>query len=201
MAEPWDKCPHVSRARQAGPSRPGPTKPASDWATNPWHQDGNPHPHQPLPHPLEKGTSPTNWRLQALGKLGFIHQLIPRKVWRRAWRLGWAQGQLVSKLVPGAAPRLRMEGCPGLRASTEQLSPWSPGQRPHSSRSHRELPGNRTSSPESTPPKFLGLFSPVNRASIYRHGNMRGEGTGRKYTTWYRVFLLFLVGTALPIPG
>lgn len=106
------------------------------------------------------------WRLQALGRSGFIHQLIPRKAWRRAWRLGWAWGQLVSKLVPGAAPRLRMEGCPGLRASTEQLSPPSPGQRPHSSRSHRELPGNWTSSPERTPPKFLRFFLP-RQLSIY----------------------------------
>lgn len=78
------------------------------------------------PCPLGEGKSPTGWRLQALGRWGFIHQLIPRNPWRRARRRGWARGQPASKLVPGAAPRSRME-IPGSEGQHGAALPPEPG--------------------------------------------------------------------------
>lgn len=63
------------------------------------------------------------------------------------------------------------------------LTPGARGQWPYSSHGHRKLPGNWDLQARENASKIPWAFSSlVNQVSIYRHGNMRGERTGRKFT-------------------
>lgn len=169
------------------PAGPDLTAPAIDWPTRGTEME-TPTCGQQLPKRLEKGKSPTGWRLQTLGKSGLPSKLVAQSSLEKCTGGpgGWGR--------PGDSPsaswsqeQVQVEGSGLLRAPVQVSS--SSHLIPGAGASSLTLPtaagnfqGTGTSKPRENASKIPWAFSSlVNQVSIYRCGNMRGESTGRKY--------------------